>query len=411
MAKLEKLSALEVKNAKARVTPYKLADGGGLHLLVGADGSRRWRYNYRFAGKHKTLALGVYPETTLADARMAHRSARDLLKQGADPSHTRAVEKAMGFVLAAETFEAVGREWFERHMENMSESYHDRTKRILEKDLYPRLGNRPIAQIEAPELLAVLRKIESRTVDIAHRAKQAAGQIFRYALSTGRAQRDPSADLKGALKSKHKQHYAAITDPEGLGRLLVAIDGYSGSEVVRAALQINALTFQRPGLVRAMEWEHVDLDIGMWSVPAEAMQKTHKAGAGHRPHVVPLSRQAVEILNELLKFTGRARYIFPNGRGPSRPLSDNGMRAALRTMGYSKEQMTPHGWRATARTLLDESLHWRVDYIEHQLAHAVRDPNGRAYNRTAFIQQRIEMMQAWADYLDELRKSATNTDS
>ena len=281
MAKLEKLTALAVKNAGAREKPYKLADGGGLHLLVGPDSSKRWRYNYRYSSKYRTLALGTYPAVSLAAARKAHQKARQQLAEGIDPAHARAVEKATRDIVAAESFEAIGREWYLRHMEAMSESHRVRTLRILENDLYPRLGNRPIAQIEAPELLSVLRKIEARTVDIAHRAKQAAGQIFRYAIATGRAQRDLSADLKGALKSKHKVHYPAITDLADLGRLLVAIDNYGGGAVVRAAMQIGALTFQRPGLVRAMEWQHVDLDAGIWSVPAKAMQKTHKAGTGH----------------------------------------------------------------------------------------------------------------------------------
>jgi len=402
-----KLTAKAVENAKAGDKLRKLSDGKGLQLWVYPDGARRWRFSYRFAGKQKSLPLGVFDDVTLAAAREALDEARDKLKHGIDPCHARAVEKATREIAAADSFEAIGREWFLRHMETMSESHRVRTLRILENDLYPRLGNRPIAHIEAPELLAVLRKIESRTVDIAHRAKQAAGQIFRYAVATGRAQRDPSADLKGALKSKHKVHYAAITDPADLGRLLLAIGNYSGGAVVRAALQIGALTFQRPGLVRSMEWEHIDLDGAMWSVPAERMQKTHKAGAGHRAHMVPLSRQAVDILRELHRLTGRGQYAYPNGRGPQRPLSDNGMRIALRTMGYSNEQMTPHGWRAIARTLLDEVLHYRVDYIEHQLAHRVKDPNGRAYNRTAFIEERAAMMQRWADYLDGLRAAAS----
>lgn len=403
MATLEKLTAVEVKHAKAAEKPYKLADGGGLHLLVGTDGSKRWRFNYRWAGKYRTLALGVYPAVSLAAARKAHKAARDTLEQGRDPGHARAVEKATRDIAAAESFEAIGREWYLHHMDKMSESHRVRTLRILEKDLYPRLGNRPISSIEPPEVLAALRKIEARTVDIAHRAKQTAGQVFRYAVATGRAQRDPTADLKGALKSKHKHHYAAITDPGELGRLLLAIDGYSGGPVVRAALQINALTFQRPGLVRAMEWQHVELDAALWEVPAEAMQKTHKAGTGHRAHVIPLSRQAVDILRELHRLTGRGQYVYPNGRGGSRCLSDNGMRTALRTMGYSNEQMTPHGWRAIARTLLDEELRERVDIIEHQLAHAVKAPNGRAYARMEFLAERQAMMQRWADYLDNLR--------
>ncbi|MEM1404972.1 MAG: integrase arm-type DNA-binding domain-containing protein [Pseudomonadota bacterium] len=398
-----KLTAKAVEAARPKDKLSKLSDGKGLQLWIYPDGAKRWRFSYRFGGKQRTLALGVYNEISLAKARGALDEARVMLAKGVDPAQVRATQKATGVLLAAESFEAVGREWFSRHMEEMSDSYRVRTRRILEKDLYPQLGRYPVAEIEPPVLLAALRKIEARSVDIAHRAKQTAGQVFRYAIATGRAPRDPTRDLTGALKSKHKKHHAAITDPSELGKLLLAIDGYTGSYVVKVAMLINGLTFQRPGLVRAMEWEHVDLDEGVWSVPAEAMQKTHKAGGDRRAHVVPLSTQAVALLRELHNLTGRGRYAFPNGRGPSRPLSENGMRAALRTLGYTNDQMTSHGWRATARTLLDEELKIRVDYIEHQLAHAVKDPNGRAYNRTNFLQERSEMMQNWADYLDALR--------
>jgi integrase len=401
-----KLTAKTVEAAKPKDKVYKLSDGRGLQLWVFPDGAKRWRFSYRHVGKQRTLALGVFNEVTLAAARDALTDARALLSKGIDPAQARAAQKVTGALLAAESFEAIGSEWFSRHMEDMSESYRVRTRRILDNDLFPQLGRRPVSEIEAPELLAVLRKIEARTVDIAHRAKQVAGQIFRYAIVTGRAQRDPAADLSGALKSKHKKHHAAITDPVELGKLLLAIYEYGGNSVVRTAMQINALTFQRPGLIRAMEWTHVDLEGAVWSVPAEAMQKTHKAGGERRAHIVPLSTQAVDLLAELHKLTGRGRYVFPSGRGPSRCLSENGMRVALRAMGYSNDQMTSHGWRATARTLLDEELNCRVDYIEHQLAHAVRDPNGRAYNRTQFIEERKTMMQQWADYLDKLRKAA-----
>lgn len=405
-----KLTATAVKNFKPGEKPRKLSDGHGLHLLVKPDGGKYWRFNYRFDDKHKTLALGVYPETSLADARDAHGDARRVLKQGIDPAHQRRVEKLTREHAAADSFEAVGREWYARHMEAMSESHRTRTLRILENDLYPQLGAMPIAGITAPEVLAVLRRVETRTVDIAHRAKQAAGQIFRYAVATGRAERDPTGDLRGALKNKRKVHYAALTKPDDVGRLLLALEGYAGGPVVRTALHIAALTFQRPGLVRAMEWQHIDWDAALWDVPPEAMQKTAKAGEQQRAHTVPLSRQALAHLRELHRLTGRGRYVFPSARGGSRCLSDNGMRTGLRTMGYTNEQMTPHGFRATARTLLDEALGFRVDVIEHQLAHAVKDPNGRAYNRTTFLAEREAMMQRWADYLDELR-SAESADN
>ena len=400
---MELLTATQVKNAKPGDKAYKLSDGGGLYLLVTAKGARYWRFDYRYGGKRKTLALGVYPEVSLKEARDLHATARRSRRQGVDPCAVRKVEKLTRHLAAAESFEAVALEWFNKVMPEKSDSYRVRTKRILDKDLFPPLGNRPIADITAAELLAALRKIEDRGAnDIAHRAKQTAGQVFRYAIATCRAERDLSVDLKGALKPKRKKkHHAAITDPTEVGRLMVAIEGFSGTVVVKSALQLSALLFQRPGEIRAMEWSEVDLVEGRWEIPAERM----KMGSAH---IVPLPTQAVEILTELKKHTGRGRYVFPSARGASRCLSDNGVRAALRTLGYDNETMTPHGFRAMARTLLDEVLDYRVDWIEHQIAHAVKDPNGRAYNRTAHIEGRTEMMQAWADYLEELREKCVS---
>ena len=285
-------------------------------------------------------------------------------------------------------------------MECKSNSYHDRTLRILEKDLFPYLGARPIAQITAPELLAVLRRIENRgAVDIAHRAKQTSGLIFRYAIATGRAERDPSRDITGALRNRRKIHHAAITDPKEVGKLLVAIDGYTGTPVVKTALKLSPLLFQRPGEIRHMEWSEINWEQRRWEIPAEKMKM-------RVDHIVPLCQQALDLLTELQRLTGRGKYVFPSARGASRPLSENGVRVALRTIGYANEQMTPHGFRAMARTILDEVLNYRVDWIEHQLAHAVKDPTGRAYNRTAHLEGRTKMMQAWADYLDSLKDEA-----
>lgn len=397
-----KLTAAQIKQVKPASKAVKLTDGAGMYLLVQASGSCYWRYDYRYAGKRKTLALGVYPEVSLKQAREKHQEARAKVSQGTDPGAVRKVMKLTRHLAAAESFEAVGREWFNQVMPEKSGSYRVRTKRILEKDLYPPLGNRPIAAITAPELLAALRKIESRGAnDIAHRAKQTSGQIFRYAVATGRAERDPSGDLKGALKPRRKKkHHAAITDPAEVGKLMVAIDGFSGTAVVRAAMQLSALLFQRPGEIRAMEWDELDLDEARWEIPGDRM----KMGL---PHIVPLSTQAVELLQDLQLHTGRGRYVFPSARGGSRCLSENGVRAALRTLGYDNDTMTPHGFRAMARTLLDEVLEYRIDWIEHQIAHAVKDPNGRAYNRTAHLEGRSEMMQMWADYLQQLRLSAS----
>ena len=393
-----RLTATEVKQAKAGDNVRKLTDGGGLHLQVQPTGARYWRYDYRYAGKRKTLALGVYPEVSLKKAREKHQEARGKLSKGIDPGEQRKVEKLTRHIAAADSFEAVAREWSQTKMCDKSKSHQNRTMRALEKDLFPCIGNRPISSITAPELLASLRKIEERgAVETAHRAKQTAGQVFRYAIVTGRAERDPSGDLKGALKDPKKKHLAAITEPAQVGRLMLAIDGYTGTAAVRAALRLSPLLFQRPGEIRHMEWTEIDWEAKRWEIPAEKMKM-------RQPHIVPLSQQALGILLELHPLTGRGRYVFPSARGASRCLSENGVRTALRSMGYDNDTMTPHGFRAMARTLLDEVLEYRVDWIEHQLAHAVKDPNGRAYNRTAHLEGRAKMMQDWADYLENLQQ-------
>ncbi|KZX58220.1 integrase [Halioglobus sp. HI00S01] len=397
------LTAAQVKQAKPGSKVQKLADGGSMYLLIQPSGAKYWRFDYRYAGKRKTLALGVYPEVSLKEARENHQDARDKLRQKRDPGDVRKVEKLTRHLASAESFEAIGQEWFNQVMPAKSESYRVRTKRILEKDLYPSLGSRPIAAITAPELLAALRKVEARGAeDIAHRAKQTAGQVLRYAVATGRAERDPSGDLKGALKPRRKKkHHAAITKPDEIGHLLVAMEGYDGSLPVKTALQLSALLFQRPGEIRAMKWSEIKWDEARWEIPAEKMKM-------RQPHIVPLSTQVVQLLEELKPYTARrGDYVFPNARGASRCMSENGVRTALRTLGYDNDTMTPHGFRAMARTVLDEVLGFREEWIEHQLAHAVKDPNGRAYNRTAHIEGRVEMMQKWADYLDELREAAS----
>jgi integrase len=396
-----KLSATAVQQAKGQAKPVKLTDGGGLYLLVKSDGSRYWRYNYRFAGKRKTLALGVYPDVSLADARKAHQQARETLAKDIDPSEAKRIERITRHLASADSFEAVATEWYETRLSEKSDSYRVRTQRLLKKDLYPPLGNRPISQITSAELLLALRKVEERgAIDMAHRAKQTAGQVFRYAVATGRAERDPSGDLRGALKTKTKKHYAAITDPAEVARLLLAIDAFQGTSTVKAALQLSPLLFQRPGEIRGMEWAEINWEEERWEIPADKMKI-------RQPHIVPLCTQSIDLLKGLHRLTGRGRYVFPSARGASRCLSENGVRSALRTMGYDNDTMTPHGFRAMARTIMDEVLNYRVDWIEQQLAHAVRDANGRAYNRTAHLPQRKDMMQGWADYLDNLKAQAT----
>ena len=314
-----------------------------------------------------------------------------------DPNSVKRETRAANIEASENSFEIVATEWFNNHMTHKSDSHRTRTWRLLKNDLFPPLGRRPIADISPPELLKALRRVESRgAVDTAHRAHQTSGQVFRYAIATGRAERDPSADLRGALKVHVKKHHAAITEPKELGKLLISIEAFSGTPVVKAALELSALLFVRPKELRHMEWEEIDWDQALWQIPAEKMKMK-------QPHIVPLSTQAITILEEIHSLTGRGKYVFPSARGASRPLSENGVRVALRTMGYDNNTMTAHGFRATARTILDEVLCFRVDLIEHQLAHTVRDPNGRAYNRTKHLPQRIEMMQKWADYLDSLQ--------
>ncbi|MFV8819688.1 tyrosine-type recombinase/integrase [Haliea sp. E17] len=398
------LTATQVKEAKAESKSRKLADGRGLYLLIQPNGAKYWRYKYRYAGKEKVLALGVYPEVSLKAARQAHQKARDRLADGSDPGEVRKVEKLTRHIASAESFEAIAREWFATKMKDKSQGHQDRTLRTLEKDLFPVLGGRPIAAITAPELLAALRRVEARgAIESAHRGKQTAGQVFRFAVATGRGYSDPSVSLKGALGTHQTKHHAAITDPSELGHLLVAMDGFQGGPVTKTALLLSPLLFQRPGEIRAMEWAEINWEESRWEIPAEKMKM-------RQPHIVPLSKQALALLRELQPMTGhRGKYVFPGQRGASRCLSENAVRVALRTMGFDNDTMTPHGFRATARTLLDEVLGYRPDWIEHQLAHAVRDTNGRAYNRTSHLADRAKMMQGWADYLDNLKLLANSS--
>ena len=388
------------RNAKPNDKDYKVTDERGLYLLVKTNGSKLWRYKYRFSGKERTLAMGAYPEISLKEARSKRDEARRLLDEGKDPSLEKQIQKALNISKYENNFEAVGREWYEVKLTGKSESHRSRSLRMLEKELFPYLGIRPVSDITAPELLTILRRIEKRgVVDTAHRAKQTAGQVFLYAIQTGRATDNPAANLTGALRPKETTHYPAITTPLEVGLLMLAMDAYNGTPIVRAALKLSALLFLRPGELRQLEWSFINWNEGRIEIPATLM-KIKEA------HIVPLSRQAKKILEQLHTLTGRGQYLFPSERGASRPLSDNGVRTALRTIGYSNEVMVPHGFRAMARTLLDEVLEYRIEWIEQQLAHVVKDPNGRAYNRTKHLKQRAEMMQHWADYLDELKQVA-----
>ena len=391
------LSDIAIRNAKPELKARRLYDTGGLYLEISPAGGRWWRLKYRFGGKEKRLSLGTYPDTGLKDARDKRDAARRLLASAVDPGEHRKAEKAAGADRAANSFEVVAREWHAKQATVWSKVHSRNVLRRLVCDIFPWLGARPVADINAPELLETVRRLESRgAVESAHRALQNCGQVFRYAIATGRALRDPSNDLRGALAPVKETHHAAITNPAEVGGLLRAIDAYSGTVVTKCALRLAPLVFVRPGELRKSEWSEINLDAAVWVIPAERM-KTRE------PHMVPLSRQAVEILRELKPLTGRGRFVFPCARSPRRPMSDNAILAALRRMGFAKDEMIGHGFRAMARTILDEVLQVRPDFIEHQLAHAVRDPNGRAYNRTAHLSERSNMMQRWADYLDQLK--------
>jgi len=394
------LTDLKVRSAKPKEKPYKLSDFDGLYLLVTEKGQKWWRFRYRFNRKEKLLSMGTYPEITLADARQRRDEARRQIAHGIDPGAVRKAQKQAD-TKETETFEVIAREWHTKFKPSWTEGHATTIMSRLERDLFPWLGKRPIAEIKAPELLAVLRRVESRgALETAHRIRTIAGQVFRYSVATGRAERDPSADLKGAIPQPGEKHLAALTDPKDVAPLLRAIDGYNGHFVVKCALRLAPLFFVRPGELRKAEWAEIDLEQAVWNIPAHKMKMK-------QAHIVPLCRQAIEILTELKALTGASKYVFPSGWTNTQPMSNNAILAALRRMGFEKGSMTGHGFRAMARTILDEVLQVRPDYIEHQLAHAVRDPNGRAYNRTSHLAERRKMMQTWADYLDGLKAGAT----
>lgn len=378
----------------------KHTDGGGMYLLVSAAG-KYWRMNYRFAGKRKTLALGVYPAVSLAEARKRREKAREQLAKDIDPSTAKREDKQAKADLAASTFELVARSWLKKTAAKRKDVTQDRITTLLEHDVFPFIGGLPIHTIGPRDVLdKVVRKIEARgSIDTAHRAKQICGQIFRYAVAVGLAERDVTADLRGALAEIPKAHFAAITEPKQAGGLMRSIFDYTGHPSTVAALKLSPLVFVRPGELRTAEWAEIDLDGAEWRIPGSKMKMKVD-------HIVPLSTQAVEILRSVHPISGHGRFVFPSLRTGERPMSDNTINAALRGLGYSKDVHTAHGFRAMARTILDEVLGERVDFIEHQLAHTVKDPNGRAYNRTAHLPARREMMQRWADYLDKLRIGA-----
>lgn len=392
------LTDTAVRNAKPGQKPVKLADEKGLFLLINPNGTKYWRQKYRIGGKEKLLAHGVYPDVGLKDAREKRDAARKLLADGIDPGENRKVQKSAKAERAANSFETVAREWFAKHSPGWAVSHADKIIKRLENDVFPWIGGKPIAEITAPVLLTVLRRIESRgALDTAHRAQQNCGQVFRYAVATGRAERDPSADLRGALPPARHENFASITDPDKVGELLRAIDGFKGTFVVKCALLLAPLLFVRPGELRKALWADIDLDKAEWRYFVTKTKTEHS---------VPLAAQAVAILKDLHALTGHGANVFP-GRDPQKPMSEAAINAALRRMGYdTKTEITGHGFRAMARTILHEELHQKPEVIEHQLAHKVPDALGTAYNRTKFLKERKAMMQLWADYLDKLKAGA-----
>ena len=389
------------KNTKhtGKAAGDKHSDGQGLYLHITASG-KYWRMAYRMHDKQKTLSIGVYPAVSLAQAREARKRAKELLAQGVDPGTAKREEKQAKAAAASSTFELVAREWLEKTKADRATSTHDKITGWLAKDVLPYIGARPISAIGPRDVLAVLRKVEKRAaLESANRIKQICGQVFRYAVATGTAERDVTQDLKGALAKPITGHFAAITEPLPLGALLRSMAAYAGHPNVQAALALTPLVFVRPGELRTMEWAEVDMETAEWRIPAAKMKM-------RADHIVPLATQALALLRGMHPATGHGRYVFPSLRTGERPMSENTVNAALRAMGYAKEVHSAHGFRATARTILDEVLGERVDLIEHQLAHAVRDVHGRAYNRTAHLPARRQMMQRWADYLDKLRTGA-----
>jgi integrase len=398
------LTDVEIKKAKPSSKPIRMFDGGGLYLELATSGGKLWRFKYRFNGKEKRQALGTYPDTSLAKARERRDEARRLLADGVDPSENRKVQAAAKVALAENSFEVVGREWFAKMKPEWADSHADKIMARLERDIFPWLGKRPIAEVAAVEVLTTLKRISDRGAkDTAKRAQQDCGGVFRYAIQTGRASYNPIPDLRGALPAAIGGNFAAITDPIKVGELLRAIDGFNGTFVVKCALRLSPFLFVRPGELRQAKWADFDLDKAEWKFLVSKVKKTEEP----KLHLVPLASQAVAILRELHALTGHSEFVFPGARTNGRAMSEAAVNAALRRMGYdTKTEITGHGFRAMARTILHEGLSIPPEVIEHQLAHKVPDALGAAYNRTKFLPARKAMMQQWADYLDKLKAGA-----
>ena len=400
------LTNTECKNATCPLGKMRLrlTDSAGLYLEISPSGTKRWFWKYYFGEKEKRLALGSYPEVGLKEARVARDDARKLQQKGVDPVFQRQAEKLTSKFDANATFEAVAREFHATKAPGWSDHYAKRWLERLEKDVFPWLGKLTLAAISAPQVLQILRRVEDRGVkELQHSLLEACSQVFRYGIATGRCERNAAAHLRGALKPVLTKHMAAVLDPSQAADLMKSIFAYQGQPTTRGALQLSALLFQRPGNIRQMEWAEIDFESAMWTIPAGKMKRTKLDKINGRPHFVPLAPQAVDILKELQPLTGHGRYVFPSLISGARPMSENTVRVALRRMGYDNETMTPHGFRAMARTLMGERTSVHPDVIEAQLAHGKSGPLGSAYDRAEFMQQRREMMVIWADYLDVLR--------
>lgn len=401
------LTEKECKNATcpADRKRARFTDASGLYLEVSPTGSKRWFLKIYGDGKESRLALGSYPSVSLSAARLARDRVKVGKAEGVDPIEARRqAKKKTETVEPTSTFKAIANEWFGKQRKMWSETHADRCYRQLERDLFPLLGGIGIEEIKAPKLLEAIRFIEKRgAYETASRALMLCGQVWRYAVASGIIERDITVDLKGALTPYRGKHFAAIVDPEEFGKLLIAIDNYHGGVVVKSALRLAPLVFQRPGELRGARWEEVNFDESMWTIPAQRMKRGVHGKEYGDPHIVPLSKQALEIFKFLYAYTGNGEFCFPSPKSKERPISENSVRTALLALGYSSDRHTWHGFRASARTMLDEQLEVDILVIESQLAHAVKDANGRAYNRTKYIKQRSAMMQSWADYLDTLK--------
>lgn len=405
-----KLTVTEIKNAKPKEKPYKMSDGGGLYLLVKQSG-KYWRYDYRFADKRKTLAIGVFDEVGLKDARERLRDAKQKLESGVDPSIHKQMQKHTTKSQYENTFESIANEWYLSMKDHWSESHGERVISYLKRDVYPWLGSMPIESIKAPEIITIIKRVSGRgALDAAKRVKGFVQQVFDYAVAHAKVSRNPAKDINLSiiLPPREKKHFATLTNPEKIGELMRAIDNFQGTLVVKSALKLSTMVMLRPSEVSNAEWSEIDFDNEMWTIEVRRMkarQHVKKSNDPEKAHYVPLSRQALAIFKDLHPLTGNGKYIFPSARGMSRAMSNNAVRAALRTMGYNNSEITPHGFRAMASTMLNE-LGWNADAIERQLSHRDKNVIRRTYNHAGYLKERKEMMQFWADYLDDLKEGA-----